>query len=65
MSMQWALYYNFDFFDLSIGIADLFGAGQPYLYLKGKSPYLINVFLAFQVTLYLLASIHGQKAGIF
>ena len=52
------------FFDLTIRVANLLGAGgRPKL--KGEPPSLVNVFLARQVTLYLLASLYSKKKTFF
>ena len=42
-----------------MGVTDLLGPGGPNL--KVETPFLVSVFLACQVALYLLASLHAQK----
>ena len=47
-----------------MGVTDLLGpGGGPNL--KVELPFLVSVFLACQVALYLLASLHAQKAFYF
>ena len=43
----------------AVGVAGLLRAGGPKL--KGEPPSSVDVFLAWQVTSYLLDSLHGQK----
>ena len=62
MSIRWALYDNYEFSTLlHMGVVDSFGAGGGEPKLKGEPPNLVSVFLAWQVTVYLRASLHGQR----
>ena len=42
-----------------------FGAGVEGPKLKREPPYLVSVFVAWQVTLYLLASLYGHKSAFW
>ena len=54
------LYHNFEDLTLMMGVTDLLGPGEgPNL--EVEAPFLVGVFLACQVTLYLLASLHAHK----
>ena len=51
---------QFEGFDLNDGPL---GPGETNF--KGEPPFLVSVFLAWQVTLYLLASLHAQKVCFY